>query len=106
MDVADVAEILDRDSRFAYLSRRIDDDLAAKVVELDLPGVHLLEEPARFTPSEELARSIIGRVAPDPTGPTRIALIFADVPTRPPGEITYARARAGGTTPARGQPPL
>ena len=25
--------------------------------------IHLLEEPARFTPSEDLARSIIGKVA-------------------------------------------
>jgi cell division protein FtsI (penicillin-binding protein 3) len=103
MDVADLAEILDRDSRFAYLSRRIDDDLAAKVVELGLPGIHLLEEPARFTPSEELARSIIGRVAPDQTGSTGIESLYDDVLTGTPGEMTYERARDGGTIAAAGQ---
>ncbi|MFP5579281.1 MAG: peptidoglycan D,D-transpeptidase FtsI family protein [Acidimicrobiia bacterium] len=103
MDVADLAEILDRDSRFAYLSRRIDDDLAAKVVELDLPGIHLLEEPARFTPSEELARSIIGRVAPDQTGSTGIEALYDEVLTGTPGEMTYERARDGGTIAAAGQ---
>lgn len=103
MEVADLAEILDRDSRFAYLSRRIDDDLAAKVVELGLPGIHLLEEPARFTPSEELARSIIGRVAPDQTGSTGIELLYDKVLTGTPGEMTYERARDGGTIAAAGQ---
>jgi cell division protein FtsI (penicillin-binding protein 3) len=103
MEVSALADVLDRDSRFAYLSRRIDDDVAAKIVELDLPGIHLLEEPARFTPSEDLARSIIGRVAPDQTGSTGIELLYDEVLTGTPGEMTYERARDGGTIAAAGQ---
>ena len=103
MEVAELADVLDRDSRFAYLSRRIDDDVAARIVELDLAGIHLLEEPARFTPSEELARSIIGRVAPDQTGSTGIELLYDEVLTGTPGEMTYERARDGGTIAAAGQ---
>ena len=103
LEVADLARRLAGDGQFAYLARRIDDDLAAKVVELDLDGIHLLEEPARFTPSEDLARSIIGRVAPDQTGSTGIELLFDDVLTGTPGEVTYERARDGGTIAAAGQ---
>lgn len=101
--VPELADRLDGDGRFAYLARRIDDDLAAKVVELDLDGIHLLEEPARFTPSDDLARAIIGRVAPDQTGSTGIELLYDDVLTGTPGEVTYERARDGGTIAAAGQ---
>lgn len=103
MERSELADILDDDGQFAYLSRRIDDDVAARVVELDLAGIHLLEEPARFTPSEELARAIIGRVAPDQTGATGMELLYDEVLTGTPGEVTYERARDGGTIAAAGQ---
>jgi len=101
--VRDLVDRLDREGQFAYLARRIDDDLAARIVELDLAGIHLLEEPARFTPSEDLARSIIGRVAPDQTGATGVELLYDDLLTGTPGEVTYERARDGGTIAAAGQ---
>jgi len=103
IEVADLARSLTRDGQFAYVARRIDDDTAARIVELELDGIHLLEEPARFTPSEELARAIIGRVAPDQTGSTGIELLYDDLLTGTPGEVTYERARDGGTIAAAGQ---
>jgi len=103
MPVGDLLDRLDGDGQFAYLSRRIDDGLAAKVVELDLEGIHLLEEPARFTPSGDLARSIIGKVAPDQTGATGVELLYDDLLTGTAGEVTYERARDGGTIAAGGQ---
>lgn len=103
LDVAELAAELAGDGQFTYLARRIDDELAARVVELDLDGIHLLEEPARFTPSENLARAIIGRVAPDQTGATGIELLYDDLLTGTPGEVTYERARDGGTIAAAGQ---
>ena len=99
----DLTDDLSRDTRFVYLSRRIDDDLASEIVELELDGVHLFEEPARFTPSESLARSIIGKVADDQTGSTGIELLYDDVLTGTPGEVRYERARDGGTIAAAGQ---
>ena len=103
MEVSDLADLLDGDNRFAYLSRRITDEIAAQVVELELDGIHLLEEPARFTPSEQLARAIIGRVAPDQTGATGMELLYDDILTGTPGEVTYERARDGGTIAAAAQ---
>jgi cell division protein FtsI (penicillin-binding protein 3) len=103
LPMRDLLDRLDGDGQFAYLARRIDDGVAARVVELDLDGIHLLEEPARFTPSEDLARSIIGRVAPDQTGATGIELLYDELLTGTPGEVTYERARDGGTIAAAGQ---
>lgn len=102
-DVADLAADLAQDGQFVYLDRRIDDDLAARIVELDLAGIHFSEEPARFTPSEDLARSILGTVAPDQTGSTGIELLYDDVLTGTPGELRYERARDGGTIAAAGE---
>lgn len=99
----DLADKLSRDTQFVHLSRRVDDDLAAAVVELELDGIHLFEEPARFTPSESLARSIIGNVADDQTGSTGIELLYDAILTGTPGELRYERARDGGTIAAAGQ---
>ncbi len=102
-DVATLTENLSRDTHFVYLDRRIDDDLAAEVVALDLPGIHLQEEPARFTPSKNLAKSIIGSVADDQSGSTGIEFLYDDVLTGTPGELRYERARDGGTIAAAGE---
>lgn len=103
VDRTELTDDLSRDGRFVYLARRIDDDLASRIVELDLPGIHLQEEPARFTPSGQLAKSIIGSVADDQTGSTGIELIYDDVLTGTPGELRYERARDGGTIAAAGE---
>src|SRR5690606_14856346 len=68
LDVAELTEKLSRDSQFVWLDRRVDDGLASRIVELDLDGIHLHEEPTRFNPSGTLAQSIIGDVAPDQVG--------------------------------------
>jgi cell division protein FtsI (penicillin-binding protein 3) len=102
-DVDDLTADLARDSQFVYLARRVGDELAARIVELDVEGVHLLEEPARFTPSGDLARSIIGTVAPDQTGSTGMELLFDDILTGTPGELRYERAQGGGTIAAAGE---
>ncbi len=103
LDRAELAEDLARDSQFVYLSRRVDDELVAEVIALDLDGIHVHEEPARFTPSESLARSIIGDVADDQTGSTGIELHYDHVLTGTPGELRYERARDGSTIAAAGQ---
>lgn len=102
-DVVELTEKLSRESQFVWLNRRVDDDLATRVVELDLDGIHLHEEPTRFNPSGTLAQSIIGTVAPDQVGSTGLEFLFDDVLTGTPGELRYERARDGGTIAAGAQ---
>lgn len=101
--VLELADDLARDTQFVYLARRIDDELAAAIIELELDGVHLIEEPARFNPSDDLARSLIGKVADDQTGSTGIELLYDELLTGTPGELSYERARDGGTIAAAPQ---
>lgn len=102
-EVDELTTTLSRDTQFVYLNRRIDDELASRIIELDLRGIRLHEEPARFTPSENLARSIIGTVADDQSGSTGVELVYDDVLTGTPGELHYERARDGGTIAAAGE---
>jgi cell division protein FtsI (penicillin-binding protein 3) len=59
---------LGSDAGFVYVARRVDDSVADAVEELQLPGVFLLDEPKRFTPAGDLARSLLGQVGVDNEG--------------------------------------
>lgn len=103
LDVRELTEKLSQDGQFVYLSRRISDEEASAVAELGLDGIHLHEEPTRFNPSENLARSLIGDVTVDQMGSSGVELLYDDVLTGTPGELTYERARDGGTIAAGSQ---
>lgn len=50
-----------KEKSFVYVSRQIDDDVAAAVMALNLPGVDVLREDKRTMPSGEVGRSVLGR---------------------------------------------
>ncbi|MGH9179927.1 MAG: peptidoglycan D,D-transpeptidase FtsI family protein, partial [Acidimicrobiales bacterium] len=68
MDGAELQGRLTRDNSFVYLARKVDDEVAAKVKALAIPGLDLIEEPERFLPAGNLALPIIGRVGTDNNG--------------------------------------
>src|SRR5690606_624717 len=45
---------LSGDAKFTYVERRVSDELADTVAELELPGIFFLDEPKRFTPGGDL----------------------------------------------------
>jgi len=57
-----------RKTRFCYLARWIDRDIAERVESASLPGMVVLEEPRREYPHGSLAASIVGVVGPDAEG--------------------------------------
>jgi cell division protein FtsI (penicillin-binding protein 3) len=59
-----------RDSGFAYLERKADLEEAARVRQLDLPGIGLLPDSHRIYPQGELAAQVIGTVGIDNQGLT------------------------------------
>jgi cell division protein FtsI (penicillin-binding protein 3) len=65
---AEMARSLRRDSRFAYLARKISPDEAARVRALNLEGVAFYKENRRFYPNKELAAHVLGYVGVDNTG--------------------------------------
>jgi cell division protein FtsI (penicillin-binding protein 3) len=85
----DVRELLNRDSRFAWLTRQVSDATAAQILALDIPGVFTTEEPTRFHPSgTALARSVIGNVDIDSLGLSGVEMIHNDLLEGKPGELS------------------
>src|ERR1043165_222968 len=58
----------DEKKRFVWIARRLDADLANKVVELKLPGVQTQLEPKRYYPNGSLAAHVLGYVGLDGKG--------------------------------------
>lgn len=53
---------------FMYLARKVDDETARVIDDLNLPGVHAYEEPKRFLPGDNKLGSLIGTVDIDNKG--------------------------------------
>src|SRR4029434_1720017 len=54
--------------RFIWIARRLDADLAAKVVAMNLPGLQTRLEPKRYYPNGPLASHVLGYVGLDGQG--------------------------------------
>ena len=58
-----------QDAKFAWMARQLDDQTAAAILSLDLPGIYPVEEQARLTPAGgDVARGILGRTDVDGIG--------------------------------------
>jgi len=90
---------LSGDAEFVYVSRRIDDDVAEAIAELELPGVAFLEEPERITPAGNLARSVLGQVGVDNDGLSGLEKQYDDALTGTPGELIIEKDPDGRTIP-------
>lgn len=85
------------DAKFAWMARQLDDETAAQVLALDLPGIYSLEEQARLTPAGgNVARGILGRTDIDGIGTSGLEAQFDDVLTGEPGRIVVERGLASG----------
>ena len=80
---------------FAYLGRKLDDATAKAVVELDLPGVYTLPEPARLLPAAGLAAPILGKVGLDNNGLAGLEQQFDRALVGRPGRLVVERDPAG-----------
>jgi cell division protein FtsI (penicillin-binding protein 3) len=95
VDAAVLQERLSKDAAFVYLARTVPDAVAAQVEDLALPGVHLIEEPKRFTPASELAAPVLGKVGTDNEGLSGIELQFEETLAGTPGRQTVEQTPAG-----------
>ena len=97
VDQIELIEKLGSDSQFAYLARQVPEPVADQAMGLELAGVYTIDEPARFTPSGEVARSLLGRVGVDHVGISGIELQYDEVMAGEAGELTLERDPAGNT---------
>ncbi len=97
LDERDVEQKMRSDGRFAYLARKVTDEQAQKVSALGLKGVSLVEEPERYHPSGDMARSILGGVDVDNNGLSGLEQSYGDQLTGKPGEVVFERNPEGRT---------
>lgn len=68
MDVSHLQDLLSKDKAFVYIARRVSDETAQQVKDLQIPGLEFPTEPTRVLPGGTLAASLLGIVGTDNEG--------------------------------------
>lgn len=68
----------DSEREFVYLKRQLPPEQAAKVVQLNLPGVFLQREYRRYYPAAEVTAHVVGFTGVDDNGQEGIELAYQD----------------------------
>ncbi len=85
------------EAKFAWMARQLDDETAARVLALELPGIYDIEEQARLTPSGgNVARGILGRTDIDGKGLSGLEAQYHEVLTGEDGKVVVERGLASG----------
>ena len=96
MDTASLTrKLADSDREFVYLKRQLAPEQAAKVVELDIPGVFLQREFRRVYPAGEELAHVIGFTNIDDEGQEALELALEDELRGTPGSRRVLRDRKG-----------
>ncbi|HEX7166078.1 MAG TPA: penicillin-binding protein 2 [Acidimicrobiales bacterium] len=95
VDATILQDRMSRDAAFVYLARTVPDTVAAQVEALDVPGVHLIDEPKRFMPAGDLAAPLIGMVGTDSKALAGLELQFDDLLRGKPGRQVVEQTPSG-----------
>ncbi|MEP7370667.1 MAG: penicillin-binding protein 2, partial [Nitrosospira sp.] len=100
MDTEEIRKRLDEPHRgprrdFVYLKRHLSPEVAARVVELNLPGVFLKREYRRYYPAGELTAHMLGFTDIDDKGQEGIELAWQDELAGKPGSRRVIKDRKG-----------
>jgi cell division protein FtsI (penicillin-binding protein 3) len=96
VNVGEVSKKLADPAReFVYLKRQLPPELAAKVIELGIPGVFLQREYRRYYPAGEAMAHIIGFTGVDDKGQEALELAFDDTLAGKPGSRRVIKDRLG-----------
>lgn len=97
LDKADVREMLERDSRFVYLGRRLDWEAGEAVMSLGLPGIARVVEPRRVYPNGALGASLLGFTGADGEGRHGLEQTYDELLAGVPGRVAVEGAPQGLT---------
>ncbi|MEZ5332876.1 MAG: penicillin-binding protein 2 [Thermoanaerobaculia bacterium] len=76
LDANELASELAEQRSFVWVARQLDPPQAEAVRDLDLPGIHFLEESKRYYPQRELAAQVLGFVGVDNQGLGGLEALF------------------------------
>ncbi|MBS3934978.1 MAG: penicillin-binding protein 2 [Sulfuritalea sp.] len=77
-DPRELARRLASERNFVFLKRRIAPDVARRVADLKLPGIHFQDEHRRYYPSGEVAAHLLGFTGAEDVGQEGIELALED----------------------------
>lgn len=112
LDAAEIEQKMTANNRFNYIARQIPVEVAAKVKALKafkdpndpkakvvdrLKGVEFIDEPKRYIPSGDLAKSIVGQVDIDGQGISGLEKMYGNDLTGTPGQVVLERSPEGKT---------
>jgi cell division protein FtsI (penicillin-binding protein 3) len=96
LDQADLRRRLADDKReFVYLKRQLPPEQAAKVVQLNLPGIFLQREFRRYYPAADVTAHVVGVTGVDDNGQEGIELAYQDWLAGKPGSRRVIKDRLG-----------
>ena len=96
MDPAEIKNrLVDTTREFVYLKRHLPPEQAAKVVELDVPGVFLQREYRRYYPGSEYFAHLVGITDIDENGQEGLELAFDEQLAGKPGSRRVIKDRLG-----------
>ncbi len=100
MDEDHLFQLLSEPDQHAYLARMVPDKVSREVADLNLKGVYLLEESARFNPAgDRLGRAVVGIVDVDQNGISGLEHQYDNLLGGTPGEMVLESSQDGRTIP-------
>jgi cell division protein FtsI (penicillin-binding protein 3) len=88
-------EALTEKRRFIWVARRLDADLASKIVALNLPGIQTRLEPKRYYPNGPLAAHVLGYVGLDGEGLGGLEQFYNSKIAGEPGRLFLEKDASG-----------
>src|SRR5512146_3299001 len=92
---------------FAWIARKVDGDVSARIRALNLKGIYFQQEPKRFYPKRELGAQVLGYVGLDDEGLAGIERAYDDQLRGTPGKMIVsldARRKSLGSIEKRPDP--
>ena len=86
-------------SRFEYLARQVEPEVADAVTGLDLPGVYTRREPKRFYPNGRIASQVLGFTDLDGVGTAGLELAYDGILQGRPGRMLLEQDPSGRPLP-------
>jgi len=89
-DPRDLLARLKGQRNFAWIARKVDGDVSARIHALNLKGIYFQQEPKRFYPKRELSAQVLGYVGLDDEGLAGIERAYDDQLRGTPGKMVIS----------------
>ena len=99
VDAPTITRQMQLQTSFAYLAKAVTPELAAKVMDLDLPGIGVLPTSKRIYPAGTLASNLVGFVNADGKGAAGLELSFQNQLAGRNGWRTFETGLSGSPIP-------